>query len=56
MRANILIHVYRLPPTEAGFRRSALDVGKMRVFIAQGKGVPKCKIWQANGQGYRSRT
>lgn len=40
MRANILIHVYRLPPTEAGFKRSALDTGKMRVFIARGRVFP----------------
>lgn len=37
-----------------GIQGLALDVGKIGVFTAQGKGGSKRGIWQTNSGGYRS--
>ena len=41
---------------KVGFKRSALDMGKIKIFIVQEKVVTKWRIWQANRWGDRSRT
>jgi hypothetical protein len=37
-----------------GFKRSAVGIGKLRVFIVQEYGVSKWGLQQGNKQGYRS--
>lgn len=51
-KASLFIHVHRLSPPKEKFKRSALDTGKIRVFIAQKLGVSKWWIWWANRQSY----
>jgi len=41
---------------KAGFKRSELDMKKIKVFIVQEYRVFKLGIWKANRQGYRIRT
>lgn len=33
---------------KVGFKRSALDMGKIEMFIVQEKGASRWRVWQAN--------
>lgn len=44
VKAHFFIHVNRLPPTKAGFKRSALDMRETGVYSSE---VSRWRIWWA---------